>query len=98
MLIPLMHRTKQVGIWSDRGPHDNYTTHRTNPSQNQVLKLILGLVQSPKWHQQPPGRTSVPKPSSNFTVSVAWIAEPTKNSQFLIFRVPIGKKEIANNP
>ena len=40
------------------------------------LILILGWVQPPQGHQQPPGRTPVLKPSSNSTVPVTWFIKP----------------------
>ena len=56
-LMPLMHSTSQVGIGSDRCPPDNYNAQRNNMHPQRVLKLILGLVQSTQWYQQPPCRT-----------------------------------------
>ena len=38
-------------------------------------------MQSPQGFQQPPGRASILKPSSNSTVPVAWITEPTTDSR-----------------
>ena len=72
-----MRVTKQVGIRSDRG-HTKTTASRTNQHPKMVLKLILGL--SPQWHQQPPWRTPVPKPSLNCSVPAAWITEPVIDS------------------
>ena len=62
-----MHGTKQAGIWSDRGSHDNYINTRTSPYSKKGLAL---LMQSPQCHQQPSRRTSVFKASSNSTVPV----------------------------
>ena len=73
--------TKQVRIWSNRDPYDNHTVPRTNTHPKRVFELILGLMQPPQWHQQPPRKTPNQKPSSNTTVSVAWIIEPVTDSQ-----------------
>ena len=34
-----MHRIKQVKIWSDRGPCDNYTILRTNPPHIRKIEI-----------------------------------------------------------
>ena len=56
----------RIGVWSNRGSCDIQTTPRTNPHPKSDSKLILGLMRPPQWHQQPPGRTLVHKPSLKF--------------------------------
>ena len=31
----------RIGVWSDKGPHDNYNASRTNPHPQWDLELIL---------------------------------------------------------
>ena len=65
------------------GPYDNHTQPRTKPHPQRDLGLILGYLRPPQGHQQPPGRSPVLKPSSNYNVSVGWIEEPATDSWFL---------------
>ena len=55
------------------------------PSINgiRLFGLFFTLLQSPQWYQQPPWRTSVLSLSSNSTVPVAWIIEPTTESWYI---------------
>ena len=76
-MIPLLHGTKQVRFWSNRGSCDNYTVPRINLHSKRVVSLTLDLVQLLQLHQQRPGRTIILKPSS---VLVPWITEPPMDS------------------
>ena len=43
-------RSKQVGVWPDRGPYDNHTAPWTNPTPKRSLALIMGMIQPPlRW-------------------------------------------------
>ena len=79
----MMREIKQVRIWTDRGANDNCNTLRTNLHPKRVL--ILGLIQSPQWQQQPPGRTSALKPFTNFTVPVALDYKAGHRLAFTVF-------------
>ena len=43
------------------------------PTPNGCLAVTMGLVQTPQGHQQSSWRTPVLKPSSNSSLSIAWI-------------------------
>ena len=89
-LIPFMYRTNLIGIWSERGSYDNYTTPRTNMNPKRVMELILGLTKSPWWQQQSPRAITILEPSSDSTVSEAWITEPATDSW-------LGSKQLWNS-
>ena len=61
-----MFGIKQVGSWSDRGPYGKYTKNQPAPQEDIRIDSRLSAVN--RMYQQPPGRTPILKPSSNFTV------------------------------
>ena len=82
--------SSRFGIWFDKSPYDNFTVLRTSLYQKKILELILGFVQLPQLHQQPPGRTPFFSPFSYFTVQDAWIKEP--GHRLLVKSLPILRK------
>ena len=59
--MPLILKTKQVWMRSDRGPYGNYTAPMTNSHSKRELEIIQGLVVSTQWNQQALRRTPVLK-------------------------------------
>ena len=60
-----MHETKQVRIWYDRGPNDNYTVSRINLQEgigiDPGLNAVTRVVSAASW------RILIFKPSSEYT-------------------------------
>ena len=66
-----MRGTKQVKIWSNKGPYDNYIF----PGPTHIQKVIW-IHSGPNEITTASKEDSRPKPSSNSTAQVDWITEP----------------------
>ena len=78
-----MHRTNQVVIWSDMDPYYNYIP-QDQPAPQEGIEIDPWFnavtIMAPATSRE----YSHPQTIFKFTVVVAWITEPAKDSQKLL--------------